>query len=169
MSIPSPFSQSARVLAAVGLALCCVVGCKKPPRQAPVAKPTSAVVNTNLPAAITNNVALAYVSVFEDLPSPQGKDPFFPKSHRRDPAPPPGTPPPKPPVEVQLFLKGIVGSANRRFVVINNATLAVGEESSVRVPDGHVRVKCLEIGEDYAVVKVDGEAQPKTLVLGKKR
>ena len=150
MSIPSPFSQSARVLAAVGLALCCVVGCKKPPRQAPVAKPASAVVNTNLPAAITNNVALAYVSVFEDLPSPQGKDPFFPKSHRRDPAPPPGTPPPKPPVEVQLFLKGIVGSANRRF-------------------DGHVRVKCLEIGEDYAVVKVDGEAQPKTLVLGKKR
>ena len=35
------------------------------------------------PAPATNQ----YVSTFEDLQAPQARDPFFPDSHRREPAP----------------------------------------------------------------------------------
>jgi hypothetical protein len=116
---------------------------------------------------------LQYVSVFENLPPAQGKDPFFPKSHRRDPAPTPGgqaaggVGSSTTPVAPILALKGVVGSKTRRLALINNQTMAAGETSSVRVPDGHVRVRCVEIGPDYVWIKVEGEEQPKRLELGK--
>ncbi|MGA2176178.1 MAG: hypothetical protein ABSH38_14475 [Verrucomicrobiota bacterium] len=168
MRIASTISQCARVLAAMGLGLCCLVGCKKPPAPAAVAKAAVSAAKTNAVVAATNETASEYVSVFEDLLPPKGRDPFFPNSHRREPAPPPNYHAAKAPVAALLVLKGIVGSANRRLAVINNATLETGEESSVRVPDGHVRVRCLEIGEDYVLIKVEGEGQPKRLELGKK-
>jgi hypothetical protein len=124
-----------------------------------------------MPASPTNEAALAYVSVFENLLPPQGKDPFFPKSHRREPAPPPevaaAVPAKLPPVAPILVLKGVVGSAKRRVALINNETMEPGETSLVRVPDGRVRVECLGIGPDYVLIKVEGEKQPKRLELGK--
>jgi hypothetical protein len=114
-------------------------------------------------------VAVNDISVFEELMPPKGKDPFFPNSHRRDPVPVVMTRPDRPaPPASELVLKGVVGSPAHRLALINNAILEVGEEDSVRVPGGHVRVKCLEIGEDYAVVRAEGEAQPKRLELNKK-
>ena len=71
-------------------------------------------------------------------------------------------------VASDLLLKGIVGSASHRLAVINNEILEVGEESPVRVANGQVRVKCLEIGEDYVVIKVEGEARTQRLVMDKK-
>jgi hypothetical protein len=168
MRIASTISQCARVLAAMGLGLCCLVGCKKPPAPAPRANPAASAAKTNTVVSATNETASEYVSVFEDLLPPKGKDPFYPNSHRRDPAPPPNLQAAKAPPAALLVLKGIVGSANRRLAVINNATLETGEESPVRVPDGRVRVRCLEIGEDYVLIRVEGEAQPKRLELGKK-
>jgi hypothetical protein len=39
----------------------------------------------------------------------------------------------------------------------------------VRLPDGgRARVRCVEIGQDYAVIKVEGEPQPKRLELNRK-
>ncbi len=153
----------------MGLVLLCVAGCDKRPPPRPAAKPAAAPASPS--ATATNGLSSQYVSVFEDLPPAQGKDPFFPKSHRRDPAPTPAAqgaagsnPAPVVPV---LVLKGVVGSKTRRFALINSEAMAVGETSSVRVPDGRVRVRCVEIGPDYVLVKVEGEEQPKRLELGK--
>lgn len=156
-----PLFKNAVVLA-IGLAFC-FVGCKPQP-VANVAKVTP---KPALPAApaVTNAPSAQYVSVFENLLPPQGKDPFFPNSHRRDPAPPPQVQAQKGPVEADLQLKGIVSSASHRQALINNDVITVGEEDSIRVPDGHVRVRCLEIGVDYVIVQVEGEPQSKRLTL----
>jgi hypothetical protein len=153
----------------MGLMLLCVAGCNKRPPPRPAGKPAVALASPS--ATATNDLSSQYVSVFEDLPPAQGKDPFFPKSHRRDPAPTsaaqaaPGSNPA--PVAPVLVLKGVVGSKTRRFALINSEAMAAGETSSVRVPDGRVRVRCVEIGPDYVLVKVEGEEQPKRLELGK--
>jgi hypothetical protein len=100
---------------------------------------------------------------------PKGRDPFFPNSHRRDPVPTVATSrTDRPPPASEVILKGVVGTPSHRLAVINNAILESGEEGSVRVPGGHIRVRCMEIGQDYAVIKVDGEIQPRRLVLSKK-
>jgi type II secretory pathway component PulC len=100
---------------------------------------------------------------------PNGRDPFFPNSHRRDPQMAPNPTPTPQPASSELVLKGIVGSANHRLALINDdSIMEVGEEGSVRVPGGHVKLRCLEIGEDYAVIQVAGEVQTKRLQLSKK-
>jgi hypothetical protein len=164
MSILITFRSGARValVAVLGLTLVLAVGCKKP-SPPPVATKVRALAKTNT-VAMTDTDLSAYASTFEDLPPNVGKDPFFPSSHRRDPASVQiGSALLK--VDPVLVLKGIVGSQSHRLAVINNEILEVGEESPVRVPNGHVRVKCLEIGEDYVVVKVEGEAETKRLAM----
>ncbi len=135
------------------------------PRQA-ARRGTKPLSIATAPAASTD----AYVSVFEDLLPPKGRDPFFPDSHRREPAPPPVVVAAahKAAVASDLLLKGIVGSATHRLAVVNSQILEVGEEAPVRLPSGQVRVKCVEIGEDYAIVQVEGEARPQRLEMEKK-
>jgi hypothetical protein len=143
-----------------------MAGCNKAAPQPPGAKTAATSVKTNLLAESPTN---QYVSVFEDLQPPAGRDPFFPDSHRRDPAPVAQTVEArKQTVASDLLLKGIVGSASRRLAVINNAILEMGEESPVHVPGGVVRVRCLEIGDSYVVIKVEGETQSKRLEMDKK-
>jgi len=157
------FAASAGAVLLAAAALCC--GCDKAPAPAPP-KPPPALVKTNSAPGEAVDMT-QFVSVFEDLPPDKGRDPFFPSSHRRDPV---GALAPvvKLPVEATLVLKGVAGSVGRRLAVINNEIMAAGEESPVRVPNGHVKVKCLEIGEDYVVVQVEGEPQPKRLTMEKK-
>jgi hypothetical protein len=165
--MPTLFCQGVQTAVAAGLVLCLLSACKPAAPPAGAAKPAAA--KTTAVASVTNLVAVDYTSVFEELMPPKGRDPFFPNSHRRDPVPIVTTRPDRPPPTAsELVLKGIVGAPNHRLAVINNSILEVGEEDSVRVPSGHVRVKCLEIGQDYAVVKVEGEPQPKRLELSKK-
>ena len=59
-------------------------------------------------------------------------------------------------VYTDLELKGISGRANARFALINNQTIGVGESANVKLGDSVVKVKCLEIHDDYVVVSVDG-------------
>jgi type II secretory pathway component PulC len=170
MRIPPSFWQSLLVMTAA-MGLCLTPACK--PSVKPSTGPAKTVAaKTNSVAAPTNQLSAEYVSVFVDLPPPKGKDPFFPNSHRRDPAAPVLAVADKPPPASELKLKGIVGSANHRLAVIggggNTAILEVGESGSVKVSGGKVRVTCLEIGEDFTVVHVDGEIQPKRLPLDKK-
>lgn len=73
-------------------------------------------------------------------------------------------------VPEKLTLKGISGSAKRRFALINNSTLEQGEETKVRVGDSNLVVRCVEIRQNSVLVRVAGEKNPVELFLtpGKK-
>lgn len=173
MSNLMPYLKPSAFRALIGGALLSVVavGCGNPAPAPPAAKPAAAPVSPAAVALATNDLASQYISVFEDLPPPQGKDPFFPRSHRRDPKPAAASQAPigmaAEPAAAILVLKGVVGSKSRRLALINSETMAVGDTASVRVADGRVRVRCLEIGPDYVLLNVEGEEQPKRLELGK--
>jgi hypothetical protein len=167
MRIPPPFWQGVKVTAAAALMLSLVSACKPAATPAAPAKPVAA--KPSAIASAPTNAVEASVSVFEQLVPPKGRDPFFPNSRRREPEPVKGVSLEKAPPSSGLELKGVVGSANHRLALINDRTiLGVGEEESVSVPGGRVKVRCLEIGEDYAVIQVAGEVQTKRLQLSKK-
>jgi len=90
-------------------------------------------------------------------------------SNQTTPTPPPGEPePPRKPVTFTpippavpirygpLALKGISGTKERRIVLINNASLMVGETAKVHVQDRDVAVYCKEIREDSVLITCDG-------------
>jgi len=166
MSISPSFLRGIQAAVAAGLIACFAPACKPAAKSAGPARPVAAKTNTYV--ASTNIVSAEYASVFEQILPPKGRDPFFPNSHRRDPELPREGMAEKTPAASELVLKGIVGSRAHRLAVINNAILEAGEEGTVRASSGKARVKCLEIGEDYAVIKVEGEIQPKRLQLNKK-
>jgi hypothetical protein len=92
-------------------------------------------------------------SVFRD--DPKGKDPFFPNSSRRQATEP------KPRKELivgpqSLILRGIIGPADQRIALINGRTFATGEELRVRVENGEMTVKCVEIRSASVVVQLNG-------------
>jgi thioredoxin-related protein len=74
-----------------------------------------------------------------------------------------GAPTFEPRVYTDLELKGISGKPNARFALINNQTIGVGESASVKLGDSVVKVKCLEIHDDYVVVSVDGTKERREL------
>ena len=121
---------------------------------------------TNVKTAETNAVPVEVAppkSIFEDdLKS--GKDPFFPKSARRMEKVPVLAEKPVAPL-TQLSLKGITGPANRRLALINNQPIAAGETSFVKIGTGQVKIHCWEIGENHAVISVEGEPERKELRL----
>lgn len=64
-----------------------------------------------------------------------------------------------------LVLKGISGSAQHRFALINNTTFEPMEKEKVRVGQKTVTVNCLEIGKDYVTIQIDGSPEKKQLFL----
>src|SRR6185503_696469 len=79
--------------------------------------------------------ASPFISVFNDT-ARFGKDPFFPKSMRREQRTPvlatnlvlqPGELPPG------MVLKGISGTKDKPLAIINNYTFATGEEAELRI------------------------------------
>jgi hypothetical protein len=100
-------------------------------------------------------------SVFHIPTSPQdaAKDPFFPQStrlHSKPVAVVSATNAP-PPVVIELGLKGVSGTADRRFAIINSRTFATGEEGDVPVGGGRAHIRVVEIKADSVVVLVNGE------------
>ena len=152
------------------LALLIVSGCSpKAPPAAP-SKPKAEAPKANAGAVAQTNLSDQYTSVFEDLPPQKGKDPFFPASHRRDPAPEAVSGAnANAHVEPVLVLKAIIRTSKHSQAVINNDIFEAGEEQSVRVPNGHVRVRCIEIGGNYVLIQVAGEAEPKRLLMEQKK
>jgi hypothetical protein len=71
--------------------------------------------------------------------------------------------------EPVFVLKGILRTRTLSQAVINNQVLETGEEELVRVPSGHVRVRCLQIGNDYVLIQVEGESEPKRLTMDQKK
>jgi hypothetical protein len=122
-------------------------------------------------SALAKGVAAAPASVTGDLTLPravfivprnpeQGRDPFFPRSTRvyntQAPAAGPGTNTVVTQV-INLKLTGISGSMERKLAMINNKTFEAGEEAEVQAGGIRVRVRCLEVGADFAVVFAGGE------------
>jgi hypothetical protein len=70
------------------------------------------------------------------------------------------------PVPDTLVLKGISGSARRRFALVNNATLQEGEEARVRVGTSNILVRCLAILDDRVRLQLAGQTNAVELRLG---
>ncbi len=167
MRMPPQFLRCLRLAALAALVLGLTPSCKRAVQPRPPAARVAA--KTDSVTAPPGELLPAYVSVFEDLTPPKGRDPFFPNSRRREPVAPGIVTTGKPAAAPVLVLKGIVGSPNHRLAVINTSILEVNEEAAVRLPDGgRARVRCLEIGQDHAVIQVEGELQPKRLELNRK-
>ena len=92
-----------------------------------------------------------------------GRDPFFPTSTRViamfRPSPITNDGP------AELELKGISGAGEQRLAIINNRTLAVGEEQNVTTPQGRVKVLLLAI--EGTKVRIKAQGQTRELLLRK--
>ena len=64
-----------------------------------------------------------------------------------------------------LVLRGISGTPQRRFALVNDTTLAKGEQARVRVGSTNVVVRCLEISDASVVLSVNGASEPTRLLL----
>lgn len=95
-------------------------------------------------------------SVFDSDPK-AGKDPFFPKSTRRDVQviPDPTPEPVVTDVTKALKLKGISGSLDQKLAIINNRTFAVGESDYIEVGTVKVHVLLKEIRQESVIVVVN--------------
>jgi hypothetical protein len=172
MNLSTTCRRGAQVPALCGLLLALLIAAGCGPKAAPPApsKPKTEAPKTNAVAATQTNLSDQYASVFEDLPPQKGKDPFFPASHRRDPAPEAVTEAnPNAHVEPVLVLKAVIRTSKHSQAVINNEFFEAGEEQSVRVPYGHVRIRCIDIGSNYVLIQVAGEAEPKKLMIEQKK
>lgn len=139
------------------------------PAPAVAATASSARAATVQPAAPPDESAPLPRSEFIDDPATT-KDPFFPNSTRRVPVRTvakgrtSAVPEPKS-LSAGLSLKGITGSRSNPIALINNKTCAVGDVVQVKVPEGEVTLKCLEIRQNAVVVTIEGEPGQKVLSL----
>jgi hypothetical protein len=86
-----------------------------------------------------------------------GKDPFFPKSTRRKVVVKPTEDVPVvPSIPETIALKGISFLQDRKLAIINNYTVAQGEEFTIRVNGQPMKLRCVEIKEKSAVVDFNG-------------
>jgi len=78
-----------------------------------------------------------------------------------------GGAPTHPPIRyTNLVLKTISGTSKRRFALLNDQTFAAGDTLPVRMLDGKVNVRCVEVREQSVLVAVHGEAAPREIKLG---
>ena len=64
-----------------------------------------------------------------------------------------------------LILRGISGTPQRRFALVNDATLQKGEEAKVRVGTSNVVVRCVEISDASVTLSIQGNSEPTRLFL----
>jgi len=77
-----------------------------------------------------------------------------------------GGAPPAPPQRFDdIVLKSISGTKERRFAMLNNTTFAPGDTAKVKVQDGDVKIRCVEIREKSVLVAVDGQPEPREIKL----
>lgn len=99
-----------------------------------------------------------------------GKDPFFPHSIRHvpkviTPIYLPADANPFTPFASHLVLNGISSLPGRRLALLNNRTLQVGEETSIKVNNQAFKVRCLEIREKSIVLGMEGTTETKEIHL----
>ena len=88
---------------------------------------------------------------------------------RRAPEPEPlpfGGAPTHPPIRyTNVVLKSISGTPKRRFALLNDQTFAAGDTIPVKLLDGKVKIRCLEVRERSVLVAVQGETGPREIKL----
>ena len=67
--------------------------------------------------------------------------------------------------DARLKLNGITFGVRTPLAVINGKTLTEGESVTVAVKPGSLKIKCLKIGKDSALVAIEGEDEPRILRL----
>ncbi|MEJ0091867.1 MAG: hypothetical protein WDM80_19220 [Limisphaerales bacterium] len=108
---------------------------------------------TTEPAAATNSVAR---STFKQPTSPkEGRDPFFPNSPRLFASL--VIPAAESKDLSSLVIRGKSGTLDRPLVIINDVTFAVGDERDVVTPQGRIRIHCIKIIGDLAVIEAFGQ------------
>ena len=102
-------------------------------------------------------------STFVSLPGEEGfgKDPFYPRSTRltKQAAKVEELVPVKQGVPESVVLKGISLVEGRKLAIINNYTVAEGEDFTLRIDGKLIKGQCVEIKVKSAVVKVSGETK----------
>lgn len=68
-------------------------------------------------------------------------------------------------VPEKLVLRRLSGTASRRLALVNNQTLAKGEETRIRVGQTNVLVSCLDIRDRSVLLRVSGRPEPMELFL----
>jgi hypothetical protein len=111
---------------------------------------------TNTVAALTNAPVTLSTNDFKSVFDSKGRDPFFPNSTRQSLEP--SEKGDSQPVIV-LMVKGFSGYGNHRMAIINDHTFMVGEESEVISAGGRIRIRCVEIRDDVAVVTIGNAPQ----------
>ena len=69
----------------------------------------------------------------------------------------------------RLKLSGLAGTKSRRVALINHRAFVAGEELEIKIDDKTIKVRCLEVREDSAVIQIDGAETPKELFLQRAR
>jgi len=64
-----------------------------------------------------------------------------------------------------LVLRGISGTPQRRFALVNDTTLQKGEQAKVRVGSSNVVVRCVEISDASVLLTINGAAEQTQLSL----
>lgn len=102
-------------------------------------------------------------STFVSLPGEDGfgKDPFHPRSTRfiKQAAKVEELVPVKQGVPESIVLRGISFGAGRKLAILNNYTVAEGEDFSLRIEGKLIKGQCVEIKDRSAVVKVNGDTR----------
>jgi hypothetical protein len=111
---------------------------------------------TAAPAVQTNETQVVQRSIFNPPTSPRdGRDPFFPNSLR--PYASAVVPSSQTSDLSSLVMQGTSGDPDHRLVIINNVTFGVGDDVEILTSQGRIRIHCLEIGGDSAVIEVGGQ------------
>jgi hypothetical protein len=140
----------------VFLPLCCVAGLLvlAPGLQAGPAK-------TETPVATgTNSVDSPIPQAVFDITSSPVKDPFFPRSTRLAVHTAAATNS-APTINSSAFsLKGLSGPPDQRLALINNRTVASGEDAEITTSSGKVKIHCVQVKENSVVIRVENEPEP---------
>jgi hypothetical protein len=129
---------------------------------------------TNSAASATNSVTTATnlgpvevpipAAVF-DLAAKPTKDPFFPLSLRQ---PIQQATNATPAFSAAVFnLKGLSGSPGHRLALINNRTVAAGEDAEITTASGKVKIQCVEIKESSVIIRAESQTDPLEVFLRK--
>jgi len=93
-----------------------------------------------------------------DLTNGPVKDPFFPLSTRLSDLQVTNVAPVAYTV-ASFQLKGLSGTSNQRLALINNRTLATGEDAEVTTASGKVKIHCVQIKVDSVIIRVENQSE----------
>lgn len=66
-----------------------------------------------------------------------------------------------------LKVEGISLGSGNPLAIVNRRSLGIGEATTLQAGKDAVEIRCVEIGEDFVCVEVEGEDEPRRLGFGK--